>query len=282
MCPAHRRIVLAEIRNRLADGAPTLCISTQLIEAGVDVDFGAVIRHVAGLDSIAQAAGRCNRNGRRTLGRVHVINPAEDSLGQLVDIRIGRDIAMRVLNEFERDPTAFGGDLLCPKAMTAYFAYYFFQRANEMAYSVSSDDALRDDTLLRLLASNDFAVDAYQQSHLSAPPNFLRQAFMTAAKAFKAIDAPTRGVIVPFGPEGKTLIADLCGAAYPEQEFALLRRCQQYSVNVFSHVFDRLLQEGAISEISAETGIYFLHAEYYHAAFGFSDTPVTTMETLYV
>jgi CRISPR-associated endonuclease/helicase Cas3 len=58
MCPAHRRAELADIRERLAAGHPTLCVSTQLIEAGVDIDFGAVIRHVAGLDSIAQAAGR--------------------------------------------------------------------------------------------------------------------------------------------------------------------------------------------------------------------------------
>ena len=63
MCPTHRKEMLNEIRKLLADKSPVLCVSTQLIEAGVDVDFGAVIRYTAGLDSIAQAAGRCNRNG---------------------------------------------------------------------------------------------------------------------------------------------------------------------------------------------------------------------------
>jgi CRISPR-associated endonuclease/helicase Cas3 len=278
MCPAHRRIVLAEIRQRLEENAPTLCISTQLIEAGVDVDFGAVIRHVAGLDSIAQAAGRCNRNGRHVLGRVHVINPAEERIDRLIDIRVGRDMTMRVLDEFERDRAAFDGDLLGPKAMTTYFSYYFFQRADEMDYPVSATDARRDDTLLRLLAGNNLSAHDYGQRHGSAPPNFLRQAFMTAGAAFKAIDAPTRGVIIQFGTEGKNLVADLCSAVNPEQEFRLLRLAQQYSVNIFSHVFDTLLKARAISEINTGTGIYYLHTEYYSEAFGLSEKPVSPME----
>ena len=98
-------------------GLPTLCVSTQLIEAGVDVDFGGVIRHVAGLDSIAQAAGRCNRNGLRDCGNVHVINPQDDKIERLVDIKDGRDIALRVLAEYEKAPADFGHDILGPKAM---------------------------------------------------------------------------------------------------------------------------------------------------------------------
>lgn len=282
MCPAHRRSVLAEIRQRLDDKAPTLCVSTQLIEAGVDVDFGAVIRHVAGLDSIAQAAGRCNRNGRPVRGHVHVINPGEEEIDRLIDIRIGRDMTMRVLDEFEDDPAAFKGDLLGPEAMTAYFTYYFFQRANEMDYWVPASVASRDDTLLNLLADNKLATDDFGQRTGRAPPNFLRQAFMTAAAGFKAIDAPTRGVIVQFGAEGKKLVADLCSAPNPEQEFRLLRRAQQYSVNVFSHVFDKLLKARAISEISESTGIFCLHAEYYSTAFGLSETPICPLEILNV
>ena len=80
-------------RQHLDRRESVLCVSTQLIEAGVDVDFGAVIRYAAGLDSIAQAAGRCNRNGRNAIGRVHIVNPREqdESLERLLDIRIGRD-----------------------------------------------------------------------------------------------------------------------------------------------------------------------------------------------
>ncbi len=86
MCAAHRKKRLGEIRERLDNSERLLCISTQLIEAGVDIDFGSVIRFVAGLDSIAQAAGRCNRNGRSRLGRVHIVNPSDESVDMLKDI----------------------------------------------------------------------------------------------------------------------------------------------------------------------------------------------------
>ena len=73
MCPAHRRSVLGKVRKRLAEDRPVICISTQLIEAGVDISFPVVIRVLAGLDSIAQAAGRCNRNRERPIGNVYVV-----------------------------------------------------------------------------------------------------------------------------------------------------------------------------------------------------------------
>lgn len=111
MCSAHRKQKLNAMRLRLdaQPSLPTICVSTQLIEAGVDVDFGSVIRFTAGLDSIAQAAGRCNRNGRSKRRYVHVVNPrAEDeNLSRLTDIRIGRDKAEGVLNDYQTDPAKF-------------------------------------------------------------------------------------------------------------------------------------------------------------------------------
>ncbi|MCX2958483.1 MAG: CRISPR-associated helicase/endonuclease Cas3, partial [Serratia symbiotica] len=106
MCPTHRKDELAKVRARLAEGLPILCVSTQLIEAGVDVDFGVVIRYLAGLDSIAQAAGRCNRNGRPEPGIVHIVNPrsGDEKLTSLPDIVKGRDIALRVLDDYAAAP----------------------------------------------------------------------------------------------------------------------------------------------------------------------------------
>lgn len=284
MCPQHRRDVLDMIRGHLKNNIPTLCISTQLIEAGVDVDFGAVIRHFAGLDSIAQAAGRCNRNGRSTVGRIHVINPVDDRIERLIDIAAGRDVALRIFNEYAQDPSGFDHDVLGPKAMARYFDYYFFQRAAEMAYPVAATSAGRDDTLLNMLATNDMAADAYATREQSAPPLHLRQAFMTAARSFAAIDAATQGVIVPYigagdDREGSRLIAELCAAFEPEKQFALLRRAQQFSVNVFPHVFDALKRADAIVEIGEGIGIFHLRPEYYSEFFGLSDTPTTSMET---
>lgn len=283
MCPAHRKSVLKEICSRIECSMPTLCISTQLIEAGVDVDFGSVIRHVAGLDSIAQAAGRCNRNKRRNIGRVHVINPAEDNIDRIADIRIGRDVAMRVMSEFELNPIDFDYSLLGPKAITLYFKYYFFERAEEMDYPVPPDIASRNDTLLNLLSKNSMSANTYAQQHDNTqPPITLQQAFMTAAQAFRTIDAPTRGVIVPYGKEGRDVVAQLCAQFKPELQFDLLRRAQQFSVNVFQYIFDSLQECDAISEIGSETGIYHLRPEYYSKEFGLSETPVTPMEACYV
>jgi CRISPR-associated endonuclease/helicase Cas3 len=86
-CSAHRSALFSTIHKRLEAKLHVLCFSTQLIEAGVDIDFASVIRFLAGLDSIAQAAGRCNRNGRLETATVHVVNPAQETIDQLTDIR---------------------------------------------------------------------------------------------------------------------------------------------------------------------------------------------------
>ncbi len=288
MCPAHRKAKLDAIRSRLEayPPLPTLCFSTQLIEAGVDVDFASVIRYAAGLDSIAQAAGRCNRNGRQDCGKVYIVNPRDEdeSLSRLPDILIGREKANRVLDDYEADPEKYGSNCIGPEAMAWYYTNYFFQRANEMSYSVPSEKIGRDDTLLNLLSDNLHAVSDYTHTHNSQPPaRYLRQSFMAAARAFKAIDAPTRGVIVPHGEAGKALIADLCAAYLPDKEFELLRRAQQYSVNVLPPQLEALSRVNVVREIRDGTGIlYLVDPRYYSEEFGLSERPEGLMEVLNV
>ncbi|HUX82148.1 MAG TPA: helicase-related protein, partial [Halothiobacillus sp.] len=285
MCPAHRKAILNEVRARLdqVPPVPTLCISTQLIEAGVDVDFGSVIRFTAGLDSIAQAAGRCNRNGRPTPGLVHVINPRpeDENLAKLPDIQVGREKAERVLNDFDADPEKYSNNRIGPEAMAWYYKNYFFDRANDMSYPVAAKQMGHDDTLLNLLSDNTLAVADYKRTKRQAPAIYLRQSFMTAAKAFKAIDAPTRGVIVPYGDAGKALINALCAAYLPDKEFELLRRAQQFSVNVFPNVLEKLSKANVVREVQESTGVlYLVDPRYYSLEFGLSETPEGKMEVL--
>lgn len=280
MCPAHRRKVLKEIRQNLDENTPTLCISTQLIEAGVDLDFGAVIRFLAGLDSIAQAAGRCNRHGARSIGLVHVVNPAEESLQYLPDIRTGRDVASRVLDEFRDDPTQFSNDLLSPRALERYYEYYFFQRKSEMDYPLDPSVLGRDDTILNLLSQNSKALQEFQDAHKRPPDMALRQSFKAASLAFQVIEAATQGVLVPFGPEGRKLITALQTVSDPLKERELLVQAQQFTVNVFPYEMKRLEEACAIRESQLGTGIQILYQTYYHPAFGLSTEPVANMEVL--
>lgn len=254
MCSAHRKQILDEVRTRLSSGLATLCISTQLIEAGVDVDFGCVIRFVAGLDSIAQAAGRCNRNGKQQKGLVFVLNPSQENVGMLHDIKTGIAATTRIFNEFTE------ADLLKPEAMTRYFQYYFYERNKEMTYPVS-----KDQTLLNLLSRN--------QRNINKTPFALKQSFMTAAKQFKAIDAPVHSVIVPFNDEAQCVITQLCALDkhFDAQNYRrLFKSAQKYSVNIFPNVWQKLTDQQAVYPIAEDEAVFYLTEQFYSQDFGLS------------
>lgn len=284
MCPAHRaqRLGLkgsttsdeATILGRLRRALPTLCISTQVMEAGIDVDFGFVIRFLAGADSIAQAAGRCNRHARRRdrhgrllNGRVFVVRPDRENLGHLEEIRKGQEVARRIFDEFGENPAHFGFDLIGPEAIDAYYQYYFFERREDMTYPLDSSGAERlgrsGETLLNLLSANFGAVHDLGSS---ARTLFLRQSFMAAGSIFRAIDAPTEGVVVPFGPEGHRLIDQLRDAGNDLKLLnRLVRDAQRYTVNVYPHALVRLTDAKAVRTISAVTRIHVVIDDRYYS-----------------
>lgn len=279
-CPAHRKQILDVVRQRLKDKLPVLCVSTQLIEAGVNVSFANVIRFFAGLDSIAQAAGRCNRHGELTdkngepvKGQVYVLNPAQESTDMLAEIEVGKKQAQRVFSEM---PST---NILSPEAISRYFQYYFFDRASEMDYRKKLENGV-DDTLLNLLSSNtknNFAHKNQQRAQQGFRP-LLMQSFMSAGKAFKAIDAPTNSVIVPYC-DGERLISELCAANKDfsaKAFYKLLKQAQKYSVNVFPNIWDVLKKNEAVIEIQGE-GVYYLKEEFYSDDFGLTKEANQTM-----
>ena len=261
-CAVHRKAIFDTIKARLKNKEPVICISTQLIEAGVDISMACVIRALGGLDSIAQAAGRCNRHGEKEgKGQVWVLNLQEQDFTRILpDIQAGKTHAERVFRDFA------GQDILQPAAMERYFEYYFYQRSDEMSYSVKNSAT---GSLLDWLSDNALNPYGEKNNKRSKPLPLLMQSFKSAGRAFQAIDAPTHAVIVPYG-EGAELIVKLCGEWDPKEMYDAKKKAQRYSVNVFPNVWDKLQKENALHETIEGSGIYYLNERYYNDEFGLS------------
>lgn len=235
MCPAHRKKKLKEMNEALKAGKTVICMSTQLIEAGVDVSFQCVMRSLAGVDSIAQAAGRCNRNGEVAVRNVYVFKHAEEVLTKLPTIEKGQRCAKYLLRDLQ-EQGIFDGELLSSHAIEYYFKQYYEELSLELDFPVKD----LPETLHQLLFTNN---KQYVQS--TAP--LLRASFQTAAERFQVIDANTESILVPFG-DGKEMITTLTSGE-PIEYKVFLKKAQQYSVNVFPHEFRTLQQEGLIRPV---------------------------------
>jgi CRISPR-associated endonuclease/helicase Cas3 len=295
MCPAHRRNKIDEIKACLHPdaGKPIVCVSTQLIEAGVDLDFGCVIRSLAGMDSITQAGGRCNRHGNRTIGYVYILNFSEEILGSgLSEISTAQEITARILGEFKAKPARFHHDLLSEETMQQFYEYYFFRRAKEMTYPLKAGKGnppvAQDTNILDLLTMNPASLESAKREGLKealALP--LKQAFSTAAQAFQVIDAPTRGILVPYGEEGRKLIGDMAAAFANEkcplnEQIPLLKKAQHFTVNVFPNMIDKLHKVLAIREIQPNSQIYYLDERHYHADLGVTHEALSELHFTHV
>ncbi len=238
MCAQHRLDTLEKIRMRLEDKsveAPFLCVSTQLIEAGVDVSFGCVIRALAGWTSVVQSAGRCNRHGECDSPRkVYVVKVAE-KLNNLPDIAMGKGMSARVLNESK------GQDLSSTKVMDCYCDYYFYRQKEKMGYPVEKLHT----TIFNLLGKNDLGSQSYFNLHNGIKYPGLPSAFKTAAENFKVIEGQRIDVLVPYADKnGNVPVYELIEQLKASREIkdmreryltrvSIVRKLQRYVVSVF-------------------------------------------------
>jgi CRISPR-associated endonuclease/helicase Cas3 len=214
------------------------------------------------------------------MGSVYIVNPTGENLDKLPSLKIGKENTERLLGEYKNNPEYFDHDLISPKAMKQYFQYYFFDRKGEMDYPLDTKSIGHDDSLLNLLAQNTKAIGEYQRENKASPNIYFRQAFMSAAKAFKTIDAPTQGIVVPYGEKGKELINGLCSVADIKEQIQLLRDAQQYTVNVYPYLLDKLKESGAIHPAQADVmDVLCLLPEYYDNEFGLSEEPTREWDT---
>ena len=223
MYPRHRRRVLDEIRLRLKDGLPVRLVATSLIEAGVDIDFPEVWRAAAGLDSIAQAAGRCNREGKLdSLGRTVVFEPAGRKVLQMDGWQAGRTALSSALEN--------GNDLLGLEAVHCYFQEFYFKKGYP-ALDVA-----------RLGGAAFPILPAIRETREA-----LNFPFASISEAFRMIDNAMEPVIIPADDEARALVASLEHADTPPGK--AMRGLQQYTVNVPGTARGAILASGALQAI---------------------------------
>lgn len=265
MCAAHRKDQLKEIRDMLDQQVPFICVTTQLIEAGVDVSFKCVIRSLAGLDSIAQAAWRCNRHGEDESQNVYIIDHAEEAISKLKEIKVGKEMSSHVLARFKKKADQYEGNLLLPKAMSEYFRYYYNRMEANLNYYVKELDKEMTKLLMSLSQENDY-VTHYQKKHGASFPLLLNGSYKTAAEHFQVIDQKTTSVLVPYGG-GKKLIAQLNSGAWLEDVSKFLKQAQQYMVNLYSQELKQLRGSNAIVE-HLDGMIYEVKENWYSDKYG--------------
>lgn len=218
MCAKHRSAALAEIRAMLARGGPCRLISTSLVEAGVDISLPSVLRAEAGLDSIAQAAGRCNRNKEWPVdaSEVLVFTTTSDDWAAPPELRQYAQVAQEILRQPQyRDAP------LSPETIQAYFQKLYWQKGGS---------GLDHHDLLGL--TRDSSIDSLPME--------------TLATKFRMIENTQMPVIVPYDDEARDALNRL---RHAEKSGALARRLQPYLVQVPRPAYDALCGAGAVQAV---------------------------------
>lgn len=216
MCPVHRKQKLDEIRERLKSGKTCRVVSTSLIEAGVDVDFPRVFREMAGLDSILQAAGRCNREGKRSAeSSIVTVFESENKVNKL--IAVNRDAAEEAVR-----------DWIQPNNIQTIECYFKAYR-----------DLLRNDDKSEIMKAIKEGISGCQLP------------FKQIAERFRLIDENTFTVYISVG-EGKELISRLREG---ERSRELYRKAGMYSVSIYENHFNALINAGAAEPFGDDAAI---------------------------
>jgi len=234
LCAFHRKAVIKKL-EKLKRDERVILISTQLIEAGVDLDFNCVIRSLAGLDSIIQAAGRCNRHGQNGLKNAYIVNVDFETIRSLRDIKIGQDSCEQVLNNYKQQPEYFQSNRMGEKAIDHYFQIYRNRQMEMMNYPVAKNNEKNQkaygQSIYEYLSFNTEAYKSYC-TKTKKKVLWITQAFKSAGEAFEAIESNGISVIVPF-KRGADIISGLISESVSfEEKKKLLKEAQQYSITL--------------------------------------------------
>ncbi|WP_421908760.1 CRISPR-associated helicase Cas3' [Methanolacinia petrolearia] len=211
MCPVHRRKIIGEIKDKLKNGEECRVVSTQLIEAGVDIDFPAVYRLMAGMDSVCQAAGRCNREGKRKSGDVFVFRSSEDHAKTAGWLSRTAEIGEIVIKDFD-DPMALD-------SIEEYFSQLYFH---------SGENGLDTEKILEMIEENGRA---------------LKYPYEDIGQKFRFIKDSGSDIIIPYDSRSKSVIENIRRTGFIGNAF---RKLQGYVVNVYPDEFENYEKAGLI------------------------------------
>ncbi|MCI8786999.1 MAG: CRISPR-associated helicase Cas3' [Eubacterium sp.] len=267
MCPKNRNDELNAIKAAQKKRKKMICVSTQLVEAGVNLSFGCVIRSIAGLDSIIQAAGRCNRHKERDgFGKVYIVKLTQEAehIEKLFEIKHARTACERLLYEFRQSPEAFGHALDSQSAIFRFYKLYYHELGANVTKYPSS---IGETSLVELLGKNEMGRMQYFRKHRGIMPKGpLQQAFQTAGEEFEVISDDAKvSVFISYDETARQLMDALETERSLAGQKKLLQRLQPYTVGISPFLKEKL--KHAIYPIG-DTGALALNMDYYDTKLG--------------
>lgn len=259
MCTAHRKETIKEMQEALENKQQkVLCVSTQVIEAGVDVSFARVIRLLAGMDNIVQATGRENRNREFDgLAPGYIVRLKGEVLKGLSEIEAAKNAAANLLVKYKNSPKIYDNDLMSEKAINEYYEC-LYGNVND-GYHDFYIESVRD-SILNLMSCNE-NVDSGKIPEYNK--YFMHQALKTAGGLFTVFDESSIDIIVPYN-RGIEIIQEVF--AVGDKDYgklkAVLNEAKLYTVSLFKYQKIKLEEQGALIFVPS-AGVYILQDGYY-------------------
>lgn len=259
MCTAHRKETIKEMQEALENKQQkVLCVSTQVIEAGVDVSFARVIRLLAGMDNIVQATGRENRNREFDgLAPGYIVRLKGEFLKGLSEIEDAKNAAANLLVKYKNSPQIYDNDLMSEKAIKEYYKSLY--ENVKSGYHDFYIESVRD-SILNLMSCNG-NVDSGKIPEYNK--YFMHQALKTAGGLFTVFDESSIDIIVPYN-RGIEIIQEVFAVGDKDYEKlkAVLKEAKLYTVSLFKYQKIKLEEQGALIFVPS-AGVYILQDGYY-------------------
>lgn len=244
LCAEHRRNVIDRIKELLkCTDKKVLIISTNLIEAGVDLSVECVYRSLTGVDSIAQAAGRCNRNGESECGTVKIFELLGDEPGKYMDeLVVAQEITRQILYYHEKRGAK--ESIIYPEWIQQYYDLFYEKLKGSMDFQLKGQ--YQNESIYNLLSVGFSGANV---------PHILKHAFKTAGEKYQVISDAGITIIVPY-KDGERLIGELEECTERTAIRVYMKKLQRYTVSIYQYKIEELLQKGGIRECSVLPGVY--------------------------